>query len=154
MSSRPWNPVSHNASNGMLRGEFGFITTNIGTNPSAALFFGCGGLTGTDAASSVSNSGASFVESITKTANAGEYLITYADGYRKQHHVSAVVLGPVAGPADGVHAQACVAANQGSGRTTKITQLVTTLDAAGSPVETTGRTLMVAVAFKDSGSGA
>lgn len=149
MSRRNWNPVSMNATSRILRGEFGFISTNIGTDPDTSLFFGCGGLTGPDAAAGGANPSPSFVESIVKTANAGEYLITYTDGYRKQHSVDAKVLGPVAGPADGVHAQACVAANQGSGHETKITQLVTTLDAAGSPVETAGRTVMVSVAFKD-----
>ncbi len=149
MSRRTWNPVSQNAQGNMLRGEFGWITTLIGTNPDATLFFGCGGLTGPDAAAGGANPSPSFVASITKTANAGEYLVTYADGYRKQHSVDPKVLGPVAGPADGVRAQACVAANQGSGHTTAITQLITMLDAAGAPVEGAGRTMMVSVAFKD-----
>lgn len=149
MSRRNWNPVSMNATSRILRGEFGFITTNIGTNPDTSLFFGCGGLTGPDAAAGGANPSPSFIESITKTANAGEYLVTYADGYRKQHYAHGSVMGPTAGPADGVQAQCCVAANQGSGHETKITQLVTTLDAAGAPVETAGRTVMVFVAFKD-----
>jgi hypothetical protein len=154
MSARQWNSVSFNASVGMLRGEFGFITTNIGTNPSVSTMFGVGGLKGPDAAGSVSNSGPSFVESIVKTANAGEYLITYADGYRKQHYAAAQVYGPAAGPADGVRAQVCVPNNEGAGHSVKVTQLVTTLDAAGAPVETTGRRVCVKVAFKDSASGA
>jgi len=150
MSRRTWNPVSMNATGRILRGEFGFITTNIGTNPDPTLFFGCGGLTGPDAAAGGANPSPSFIESIVKTANNGEFLITYADGYRKQHWADAVCLGPVAGPSDGVRAGCCVAANQGSGHTTKVTQLVTTLDGAnGAPVETAGRTVMVNVAFKD-----
>lgn len=142
-----WNPVSYNAQGNVLRGEFGFISTNIGTDPDPTLFFGCGGLSG-PAAAGGANPSATFVESITKTANTGEYLVTYSTGFVKQHSVDAKVLGPVAGPADGVRAQACVAANQGQGRETKTTQLVTTLDAAGAPVETSGRTVMVSVAFK------
>ncbi len=150
MPSRNWNPVSFNAQGNMLRGEFGFITTNIGTNPDVALFFGCGGLSGAAAAAGGANPSGTFVESIVKTANAGEYLVTYTDGYPKQHWAAAVCLGPVAGPSDGVRAGCCVAANQGSGRTTKVTQLVTTLDGAnGAPVETAGRTVMVCVTFKD-----
>jgi hypothetical protein len=149
MSRRTWNPVSMNATSRILRGEFGFITTNIGTDPDTSLFFGCGGLTGPDAAAGGANPSPSFVESITKTANAGEFLITYADGYRAQHFVKGECLAPVAGPADGFGVQCAVADNQGDGHETKITQLVTVIDASNAPVETAGRTVMVAVAFKD-----
>lgn len=154
MSRRNWNPVSKNTQNGMLRSEFGFISTLIGTNPAVASMFGCGGLTGPDAAgSSRSNSGPSIVESIVKTANNGEFLVTLADGYRAVHYAHATVWGPTAGPNDGVQAAVSLPANQGSGHTTKITFLVTILNAAGAPTETNNRTLCVWLSLKDSSSG-
>lgn len=154
MSRRNWNPVAHFTSGGLVFAVFGFITTNIGSNPALATVFGFGGLTGADAAGGVANSGPSFIESITKTANNGEFLITFADGWRAVWYGHPSVWGPTAGPADGVQAQMCLPANQGSGHTTKVTALVTTLDAAGAPAETTGRTVTCIMAFKDIGAGA
>ncbi len=117
MSGRSWNHNAEFASNNLLIGALGFITTLIGTNPALATLTGFGGLTGPDSVAGVANSGPSFAASITKTANAGEYLVTLRDGYRGVWYADAVVLGPVAGPGDGVHAQVCVSANQGSGNT-------------------------------------
>jgi len=154
MSRRNWNPVAHFASPGLVFGAFGFVTTNIGTNPDVALMFGCGGLKGGDAAAGVANTGPAFVSSITKTANAGEYLVTLKDGYRAVWHASAELWGPTAGPAGGDSAQVCKPANQGSGHETPVTFLVTTLDNADTPVETAGRTVSVFVVLKDSGIGA
>jgi hypothetical protein len=154
MSRRNWNPVSKNTQNGMVRAEFGFVTTLIGTNPATASMFGCGGLTGVDAAGNgVSNSGPSIVASITKTANNGEFLVTLADGWRAVHYAHASVWGPTAGPADGVQAQVCVPANQGIGHTTAVTFLVSILNAGGTPTETNARTICVWLSLKDSISG-
>lgn len=138
----------------MLRCEFGFISTLIGTNPALATTFGMGGLTGADVAGgSNSNSGPSAVASITKTANNGEFLVTLADGYRAVHYASVFVWGPVAGPNDGVRAAVSLPANQGSGHTTAVTFLVTILNAAGAPVELNARTICVFLSLKDSRSG-
>ena len=137
---------------------FGFLTTNICSDPSTTTCFGLGGLTGSDGASdgSVAKSGPSFIESITKTANAGEYLVTMAAGYTAVWYGHASVWGPVAGPSDGIRADVCVPANQGAGRTTKTTFLLTTLNAdTGAPVETASRTCTVLLVIKKSkGAGA
>jgi len=153
MSRRNWNPVAHFTSNGLVLGAIGFVSTLIGTNPAVASLFGFGGLTGADAAGGVANGGPAFAESITKTANNGEFLITFADGWRAVWYAHASVWGPVAGPNDGVTANCSLPANQGQGHTTKVTMLVTMLNAAGSPTETNGRTVNIMLVFKDLGSG-
>jgi hypothetical protein len=150
MSRRNWNPVSHNTSNGIVRGEFGFISTLIGTDPAVADFFGCGGLTGAAAAAGVSNSSPSVVASITKTANAGEFLVTFTDGFKAVHFMTAEVWGPTAGPNDGYRACIALPANQGSGHTTAITALLTIVDPnTGAPGELDARTVCVQFAMKD-----
>ncbi len=154
MSRRNWNPVAHHASNGMLYGQFRFRSTLIGTNPAVAYMYGCGGLKGADASGSVSNSGPAFIASITKTANAGEFLVTFVDGYRRVHYADANVWGPTAGPNDGYRAGICVPANEGSGHTTPLTMLVTILDPnTGAAGELDARQVCVNVALKDSASG-
>jgi hypothetical protein len=146
------------AANGMLIAAFSFVSTLIGTNPAVANFRGCGGLTGTDAGAGVSNSGPSFVSSITKTANAGEFLVTLAvpqgHAYRYMLHGEASVWSAQAGPGDEYHAQIADPANEGSGRTTAVTFLVTILDEAGAPVELDARRVSVFMVWKISGSGA
>jgi len=154
MSRRNWNPIAHFAGNGLVFGAFGFTSTLIGTNPSTALFFGCGGLTGADAAGGVSNSGPSFVDSITKTGNNGEFLVTLADGYRAVHYIEGHILGPSAGPADGRRVQICSPANQGSGHTTNVTFLVTILGTNNVPLELNARIINIFAVLKDSASGA
>jgi len=155
MSRRNWNPLAHFSSAGLVFGVFGFKTTNIGTDPDPADFFGCGGLTGPDGAGdgSVANGGPSFVESITKTGNAGEFLVTLKDGYRAVWYLDAVLWGPTAGPAGGDSAQPCLPAHQGEGHETPVTFLVTTLDNTDAPAETAGRTVSCLVVLKDSASG-
>ncbi len=153
MSRRSWFPVAHFSSPGLVLGAFKFVTSLIGTNPTVSLIEGGGGLKGTDSAAGVSNSGPSFIESITKTANAGEFLVTFADGYRSVWYADAELWGPAAGPAGGDSAQVCVPANQGSGHETKVTMLVTILDNADTPVEINARTVCVFVVMKDAGVG-
>lgn len=135
----------------MLTGNFGFITTLIGTNPDLTLGFGLGGLTGITPAGAVP--GPSFVKSITKTANNGEFLVTLQDGYRAVWGLGANLQGVAAGPADGFWCQTCSPVNEGAGHETPITFLLTTLNAAGVPTETTGRKVMVNVILKNSGTG-
>lgn len=158
MSRRQWpNAATQRFSSpGILWGVFGFITTNIGTNPDPTLFFGCGGLTGGDDVSdgSAANSGPSFVASIVKTANNGEFLVTFTDGFRKLWHADATLYTTAAGPNDGKTAGVCAPVNEGSGHETPVTMLVTTLDASNVPVETASRRVSVLVAFKDSAVGA
>lgn len=154
MSRRSWFKDAASNSPGLVYANFGFISTLIGTNPNLALAFGWGGQVGPDIANTgAANSGPSFVASIVKTANNGEYLITLADGYRKLWGLEGSVLGPVAGPADGAWAQPCVPQNEGAGHTTPISFLFTTMNAAGAPTEMNGRTVMVSLVAKDSGSG-
>ena len=152
------NQTASFSSGNLLFGAFGFVTTNIGSNPSTTTCFGLGGLTGSDGASdgSVAKSGPSFVASITKTANTGEFLVTLAAGYTAVWFAAASLWGPVAGPSDGIRADVCVPANQGSGRTTATTFLVTTNNAnTGAPVETASRTCTVFLVIKKSkGAGA
>lgn len=154
MSRRTWEPLAKFSSPGLLFAAFGFVTTNIGTNPAVSSIFGGGGLKGADAAGNgVSNTGPSFIDSITKTANAGEFLVTLKDGYRAVWYADASLWGPQAGPAGGDSAQVCLPANQGSGHETAVTFLVTTLDNTDAPVETAGRTVSCFLVLKDSISG-
>lgn len=153
MSRRQWNPVAHFTSGGLVFAAFGFVSTLIATNPDPTLFFGAGGLTGPDASAGKANSGPTFIASITKTANNGEFLVTLADGWRAVWFADASVWGPVAGPNDGVKANISLPANQGSGHTTAVTFLVTILNAAGAPTETNGRTINCFCVFKDVGAG-
>lgn len=153
MSRRNWNPVAHFSSPGLVFGAFGFTSTLIGTNPSTALMFGCGGLTSAAASAGVANSGPSFVSSIVKTANNGEFLITFADGWRAVWYVEGHILGSTAGPADGRRIQCCVPANQGSGHTTAVTMLATILGTNNVPLELDARVLNFFCVFKDSGVG-
>lgn len=151
---RSWFKDTEHTSPGLVRGVFGFVTTNIGTNPDVTLAYGLGGLTGADAAGSVPNGGPTFVASITKTANNGEFLVTLQDGYRAVWYANATLFSTGAGPNDGKRAGVCAPLNEGSGRTTAITFLVTTIDTSGNPVETSGRRCHVEVVLKASGSGA
>ncbi len=154
MSRRQWFSNARYGQPGLVFATFGFITTNIGTNPDMSLAFGCGGLTGPDAAGTgVANSSPSLVSTITKTANNGEFLVTLADGWRKVYSADPNIMGPNAGPADGYSAQACVPSNEGSGHDTAVTFLVTVCNAAGTPTETTGRRVSVDLVLKDSGLG-
>lgn len=153
------HPIGYFSTPGMLVAAFSWVSTLIGTDPAVADFRGCGGLTGADAGSGVSNSGASFIESITKTANAGEFLVTFAEGYRYVLHAEASLWGVQAGPGDKYTAQVHDPANEGSGRTTKLTMLVTIIGEDGTsgvraPAELDARRVSVFCVIKTSGSGA
>ncbi len=152
MSRRTWYSDSRTTSQGLVFGTFGFITTLIGTNPNLALAFGLGGMTGPDVVGQTANSGPTFVRSIVKTANAGEYRVTLQDGYRKVWDIEATVLAPAAGPADGVWSQPSVPTGEGD-HVGPVTFLVTTLNAAGAPAEMNGRTIQLSMCLKDSGAG-
>lgn len=154
MSGRMWNPKASFTSPGLVLAAIAFETTNIGTNPDTSKFRGAGGLTGAAASAGVANSGPSFVKSITKTANNGEFLVTLQDGYRACWHAEPHLWGPVAGPADGVDAQICRPANEGGGNDVGLTFLVTTITSStGAPAETLGRLLSIFFVLKDSVSG-
>ncbi len=151
-------PVAMFHQGGLMFAAFSFISTLIGTNPDVDYFRGCGGETGSDATTGVSNSGASFVESITKTANAGEFLVTLAvpqgHAYRYLLSGSAEVLSPEGGPATAHCATCSDPINEGAGRTTQITFLVTIQDGALAPVELDARRVTVFMVWKISGAGA
>lgn len=154
MSRRNWPPLAKFSSPELVFGAFGFVSTLIGTDPSTSTAFGLGGLVGPDAAGNgVSNTGPTFVSSITKTANDGEFLVTLKDGYRAVWFADASVWGPVAGPNDGVSARVSLPDNQGDGHETPVTLLVTILNAAGTPTETDARTVSVFLVLKDGISG-
>lgn len=153
MSRRQFNPIAEFAQNGYVFLAFGFISTLIGTNPASPTLFGFGGLTGVDAAPGVPPGAPSVIESIVKTANAGEFLVTLVDGYRAVWFGQPGVWGPVAGPNDGVRAAMSLPSNQGQGHTTKLAFFITMLNAAGVPTETNGRTVNALIVFKDSGLG-
>lgn len=153
MSRRNWNKVASFAGNGLLFGSFSFLTTNIGTDPATSSFRGCGGLTGSDASTDVAVEGASFVKSITKTANNGEFLVTLQDGYRYAITAIGQLSHAAAGPADGYGVQVGEMNNEGAGHETPLSFLVTVLNASRVPAETTGRRVRVNVVLKDSGSG-
>lgn len=153
MARRQFQVLAEFAQSGYVFLAFGFISTLIGTNPPAATLFGFGGLTGNDASGNVPPGAASIIESIVKTANNGEFLVTLVDGYRAVWFGQPGVWGPVAGPNDGVRAAMSLPANQGQGHTTKVTFLITMLNAAGAPTETNGRTVNCLMVFKDNGSG-
>jgi hypothetical protein len=155
MSRRSWFSNARYASPGLVYGSVKFVTTNIGTNPDVTLIEGAGGLKGTDGASSVSNTGPAFVASITKTGNAGEFLLTFSDGWRSVWWADAAMWGPEAGPNDGKRACCTKPANQGSGHETAVTVLVTTHNEnTGAAEETSGRTVCVDFVLKDVGVGA
>ncbi len=154
MSRRNWNPLGHFASNGLLFGAFSWITTNIGTDPDVTLTQGLGGLTGPDAVGSVPNSGPTFVHSITKTANNGEFLITFQDGYRAMWHASGTIYSDEDGPGVADTLDLSEPINEGLGHETRLTMLATVCIDADTPTETAGRRCSVFVVLKDSGSGA
>jgi hypothetical protein len=146
VSRRTWYPDAQWTSQGLLHCIFSFLTNNT-SNPATTSFRGCGGLTGSDGATSVSNSGPSAVASITRTG-VGAYLITYADGYR--YMLSGIAT--IDDAADALHARLAAPSNEGSGHTTAITQALTVRSAA-TATESTGRRVSVHVVFKDSGNG-
>lgn len=146
MSRRTWFPDAQWTSQGLVHCIFSFLTNDTSA-PATTAFRGCGGLTGSDGASSVSNSGPSAVASITRTG-VGAYLITYADGYR--YMVSG--MATISDGADALHARLADPSNEGSGHTTAITQALTVRSAA-TATESTSRRVSVHVVFKNSGNG-
>jgi len=153
MSRRSWNSVAHFASPGLVVGAFGFITTNIGTNPDLTWVWGMGGQTGPDKAPGAANSGPAFVKSIVKTANNGEFLVTLQDGYRGLWHAGGTLYSTSAGPGLADTLDISAPLNEGSGHETPITFLVTTMLDADTPTETSGRRVSVFLVLKDSASG-
>lgn len=152
-------PIAMFAQPGYMFLGFSFVSTQIGSNPAVADFRGCGGETGSDATAGTSKSGGACIESITKTANSGEFLVTLSvpqsHAYRYLLAGHADVWSVAAGPADGYRAAISDPANEGAGRTTQITFLVTILDPnTGAPAELNSRRVSVFMLWKISGSGA
>lgn len=147
MSGRSWNPTAQFTSNGLVYCHFSFLTNDT-SDPAVSSFRGCGGLTGTDAAGSVSNSGPSAVASITRTG-VGAYLVTLRDGYRfvQAAHAS------IDDGADALHARIGTISNEGSGATTAVT-LALTVRSAATATESTSRRVSVSLILKNSASGA
>jgi hypothetical protein len=129
---------------------FGFVTTNIGTDPDPTAFFGCGGTTGSGGITA--NGGPSVIKSITKTANAGEFLVTLNDHYRAMWLGEAQVMAPAGGPADGYSAQVSLGSNFGASSSDP-TFLITTLNTSKAAAETAGKTVTCMAVVKDSGAG-
>ena len=146
MSRRQWFEDARWTSQGLVHVLFSFIT-NSTSDPATTAFRGCGGLTGSDGASSVSNSGPSAVASITYTG-VGSYLITYADGYRYM----TAGMAQIDDAADALQARLAAPSNEGSGATTAITQALV-VRSGSTATESTGRRVSVHVVFKNSGNG-
>jgi hypothetical protein len=146
MSRRQWFNDATFTSQGLVFAAFSFLTNNT-DDPDTADFRGCGGLTGSDGATSVSNSGPSAVASITRT-DVGDFLVTFADGYR----YAVAVLTSISG-ATGHHVEWAIPSNEGSGHDTAVTLALTVSDDEGTAADTTGRMVSVLVIFKNSGNG-
>ncbi len=149
MSRRTWYSDKRVTSQGLVEIDFSFTTAGASTDPSTSAFRGCGGLTGTDSASGVSNTGPSAIASITWTAT-GTYLVTFADGYRyvTAKHVS------IDDAADTLVPRVGTVSNEGSGATTAVTaQIVVRAMATGTATESTGRRISGTFVMKDSGNG-
>jgi hypothetical protein len=135
-------------SQGLVHCEFSFLTNNT-SDPATTAFRGCGGLTGSAGATSVSNSGPSAVASITRTG-VGAYLITLADGYRfVQAYDASIDDG-----ADTLQPRIGTISNEGAGHTTAITLALTVRAmATGTATESTGRRISVFLSLKNAGNG-
>lgn len=146
MSRRTWFKDAAFTTQGLTIVPFSFVTNNT-SDPATTAFRGCGGLTGSDGASSVANSGPSAVASIVRT-DTGDFTVTFADGYR----YAVAVLTSISG-ATGHHVEWAIPSNEGSGHTTAVTLALTVSDDEGAPADTTGRMVSVVVFFKDAGNG-
>ncbi len=146
MSRRQWYEDSRWTSQGFTHCVFSFVTNDT-SDPASTSHRGCGGLTGSDGATSVANGGPSCVASITRTG-VGAYLVTFADGYR----YATAKFATIEDAADALHARCAAVSNEGSGDTTACTMAVVVRSAA-TATESTGRRVSVYVAFKDSGNG-
>ena len=146
MSRRTWFNDDCVSTQGVVWVPFSFETNNT-SNPAVTSFRGCGGLTGSDGATSVSNSGPSAVATITRSGT-GAFAITFADGYR----YALVAFADISG-ADAFRAQVSTLSNEGSGHDTACTVALTVLNASNAAADTTGRRVSVLVAFKNSGNG-
>lgn len=149
MSARDWYNDAKTTSQGLVYGEFSFLTNNT-SNPATSSFRGCGGLTGISAAAGgVSNSGPSAVASITRTG-VGAYLITLADGYRFVQASDA----SIDDAADTLWPRLAAPSNEGAGNSTAITVALTVRAmATGTATESTGRRVSVFLVLKNSGNG-
>ena len=146
MSRRTWYPDAQWTSQGLTHVLFSFLTNDT-SDPATTGFRGCGGLTGSDGATSVANTGPSAIASITRSG-VGAYLVTFADGYR----YATAKFATIEDAADALHARVGAVANEGSGATTACTMAVVVRSAA-TATESTGRRVSCYVAFKDSGNG-
>lgn len=146
MSRRTWFKDVETTTQGVVIAAFSFVTNNT-DDPDVTAFRGCGGLTGSDGASSVANGGPSAVASIVRT-DTGDFTVTFADGYR----YALAVLTSISG-ATGHHVEYAIPSNEGSGHTTAVTLALTVSDDEGAATDTTGRMVSVVVFFKNSGNG-
>jgi hypothetical protein len=146
VSRRQWFRDAASTSQGLLYVDLSFLTNNT-SNPVVTSFRGCGGLTGSNGATSVANSGPSAIASITRTA-VGTYRITFAEGYRYITSQST----DIDDAADQLQARCGAPANEGAGATTPLTVDIF-VRSAGTLTESTGRRISYSAAIKDSGNG-
>lgn len=145
---RTYQNDSKTGSQGLLFVDFSFLTNNV-SNPATTSFRGCGGLTGSDGATSVANSGPSVVASITRTG-VGAFLITLASGFRFVQAADA----SIDDGADTLFPRLAAPSNEGSGAETPITIALTVRAmATGTATESTGRRVSVFLVIKMSGNG-
>ncbi len=148
MSRRTWFKDASMTSQGLVYADFSFLTNNT-SNPATTSFRGCGGLTGSDGATSVANSGPSAVASITRTG-VGAYLITLADGYR---YVTCSYAS-IDDAADTLVPRLAAPSNEGSGHDTAVTIALTVRAmSTGTATESTGRRVSVGLVLKNVGNG-
>jgi hypothetical protein len=146
MSRRGWFNDATFTSQGLVFCAFSFLTNDT-SDPATTSFRGCGGLTGSDGATSVSNSGPSAVASISRT-DVGDYLVTFADGYRYAVAIFTSISG-----GSGYTVDYAAPSNEGEGHGTAVTLALSVVDDEGAAVESTGRRVSVLVVLKDSGNG-
>lgn len=148
MSGRSFYPVARFASAGLLFMPFSFETNDV-SDPVVADIRGAGGLSGSDAAAGVANSGPCAIDTITRTG-VGAYLVTLKDGYRfvQAAHVD------IEDGADTLMPRVGTISNEGAGNTTAVTVAITIRAmATGTATESTGRRVFGTLVLKDSGSG-
>jgi hypothetical protein len=145
MSRRPWFNDATFTSQGLVFAAFSFLTNNT-TDPDTDDFRGCGGLTGSSGATSVSNSGPSAVASIART-DTGDFLVTFRDGYRY-----AVAVFTSIDTGSGYSVDYTAPGSEGA-HETPVTLALTVADDEGVATDTTGRRVSVLVIFKNSGNG-
>lgn len=150
MSARTWFTDTKATSQGLVYGDFSFLTNNT-SDPAVSSFRGCGGLTGVDGTLGNANTGPSAVASIIRVGQGvGTFLVTLADSWRQLVTLSAAIDDN----GDALAATTGTITNEGSGNGGPAVTFKVFIRNAGALAETTGRRISVYLTAKDSGNGA